>query len=175
MSRDNPRKLSDILNGQSREELARLFDETEAAPDFAPVPTGNYEVDLVHGELYKSQKGTAGYTLHLVVADGEFKGRKIWQTLWLSALAIPYSKRDLKKFGIHSLSECEQPVPRGIYCTISVVVHTEDDGSTRNNVTKIEEGGIRQDPTGDPDFGSPRTGLDTTGGHSGCDSTHWSR
>lgn len=164
MSKENPRKLSDILNGQSREELARLFDETEAAPDFAPVPTGNYEVDLVHGELYESQKGTAGYTLHLVVADGECKGKKIWHTLWLSELAMPYSKRDLKKIGIETLSQCEQPLPPGIFCKIKVVLHTEDDGSTRNNVTKIEEGGIRQDPTGDPDFGGPRTGLDTTGG-----------
>ena len=164
MSRDNPRKLSDILNGQSREELARLFDETEAAPDFAPVPAGTYEVDLVHGELCQSQKGTTGYTLHLVVADGEFKGRKIWHTLWISEKAVRFSKRDLKKFGIHSLSQCEQPVPRGIYCTISVVVHTEDDGSTRNNVTKIEGGGIRPDPTADPDFGGPSTGLDTKGG-----------
>jgi hypothetical protein len=99
-----------------------------------------------------------------VVADGDFKGRKIWHTLWLSEKAVPYSKRDLKKFGIHSLSQCEQPVPRGIYCTISVVVRTEDDGSTRNTVTKIEAGGIRQDPTVDPDFGGPSTGVDTKGG-----------
>ena len=54
---DNPRKLSDILNGESREELSRRFDEVDAAPDFAPVPTGTYEVDFVSGELCQSQKG----------------------------------------------------------------------------------------------------------------------
>jgi len=164
MSKDNPKKLSDILTGQSREELARLFDEVEAAPDFAPVPAGTYEVDLVHGEFCRSQAGTTGYTLHLSIASGEFKSRKIRHTLWLSEAALPYSKRDLKKFGIHSLSQCDQPVPRGIFCTIRVVVHTEDDGSTHNNVTKIEVGGVRQDPTADPDFGGPSTGADAKGG-----------
>ena len=152
---DNPRKLSDILNGESREELSRRFDEIEAAPDFAPVPAGTYEVDFVSGQLCQSQKGVTGYTSLFEVSGGEHRGRKIWHTVWLSEAALPFAKRDLRKLGIHNLEQCEKPVPPGIFCTVKVVVRTEDDGTQRNRVTVIEEGGERQDPTADPDFNTP--------------------
>jgi hypothetical protein len=153
VNRDNPRKLSDILNGETREELARRFDEIEPAPDFLPVPAGTYEVDLIHGELRVSQNGVTGYTCHFEISDGEYRGRRFWHTAWLSEAALPYSKRDLIKLGIQKLEQCEKPVPPGIYCTVKVVERTDDDGTKRNRVTGIEAGGVRQNPTVDRDFG----------------------
>ncbi|MCE9629455.1 MAG: DUF669 domain-containing protein [Planctomycetia bacterium] len=161
---DSPRKLSDILTGESREELSRRFDEVEAAPDFAPVPPGSYEVDFVSGQLCQSQKGVTGYTCVFEIAAGEYRGRKIWHTSWLSEASLPYAKRDLKKLGINNLEQCEKPVPPGIYCIVKVVVRTEDDGTQRNRVTHIEAGGVRQDPTADPDFGMPATTCSAEGG-----------
>jgi hypothetical protein len=164
MSRDNPRKLSEILNGETREELARRFDEVEAAPDFLPVPAGTYEVDLIHGELCVSQNGVTGYTCHFEISDGDYRGRRIWHTAWLSEAALPYSKRDLKKLGIHHLEQCEKPVPPGIFCTVKVVVRVDDDGTQRNRVTGIEAGGVRPNPTVDPDFAPvPATAKDEEG------------
>lgn len=162
---DNPRKLSDLLTGESREELSRRFDEVEAAPDFAPVPAGTYEVDFVSGQLCVSQRGVTGYTCVFEISTGEYRGRKIWHTAWLSEASLPYAKRDLKKLGIFNLEQCEKPVPPGIFCTIKVVVRAEDDGTQRNRVTHIEAGGVRQDPTADPDFApAPATTKAAEGG-----------
>jgi hypothetical protein len=160
----NPRKLSDILTGESREELARRFDEVEAAPDFAPVPAGTYEVDFVGGQLCVSQQGITGYTCSFEISAGECRGRKIWHTAWLSEASLPYTKRDLKKLGIHNLEQCEKPVPPGIFCTVKVAVRTEDDGTQRNRVTRIEAGGVRQDPTADPDFAQAPASTKDAGG-----------
>lgn len=147
------RRLSDLLNGQNRDELAKLFDEAPVAAEYAPVPAGTYLVDFVHGELCQSKSGTMGYTCQFEIADGEHRGRRIWHTLWLSESAVAYTKRDLLKLGINKLSQCEQPVPPGIYCTLKVVVRLDDDGNARNHVTKIEAGGVRPEPFADPDFG----------------------
>jgi Protein of unknown function (DUF669) len=164
MSRENPRRLSDILNGQSSEELSRRFDETEAAPEFTPVPVGEYQCDFVHGELCVSHNGNTGYAIHLEISEGEYRGRRIWHTAWLTESAMRYSKRDLAKLGIHNLEQCEKPVPLGIFCTVKVVVRTDDDGTQRNRVTHIEAGGQRPDPMGDPDFGGEKPKAPSLGG-----------
>jgi len=150
--RDSQRRLSDIISGQTREELARRFEEAEAAPEFAPVPSGEYEVDLVSGELCRSLNGTTGYNCSFQVSSGEHAGRRIWHTFWLSEAALPFSKRDLAKLGIYKLEQCEKPVPPGIFCKVKVVIRVDDEGTQRNRVTHIEAGGVRKDPTGDPDF-----------------------
>jgi hypothetical protein len=152
MAHINNRKLSDILSGQSMEELVRRFEEVEAATEFTPVPAGTYEVDFVGGQLSSSTSGTTGYNCSFQVAKGEHAGRKIWHTFWLSEAALPYTKRDLLKLGIRTLGQCEDAVPPGIFCTVKVVVRVDDDGTQRNRVTHIEAGGVRNDPTGDPDF-----------------------
>lgn len=164
MSRSNQRKLSDILSGESREELARRFDEVEAATEFAPLPAGTYEVDFVNGQLCSSTSGTTGYNCSFQVSEGEHAGRKIWHTFWLSEAALPYTKRDLAKIGIRTLGQCEDAVPPGIFCRVKVVIRADDDGTQRNRVTHIEAGGIRKDPTGDPDFAdAPSIGAEVTG------------
>lgn len=164
MSRSNPRKLSDILVGQNLEDLARTFDSIEAAPEYEPVPAGTYEVDFINGAWCRSSNGTTGYTCHFEIAAGEYRGRRIYHTLWLSEAAMPYSKRELAKLGIDKLEQCEQPVPPGIFCTVKVVERTEDNGSRSNRVVRMEAGGRRQDPTGDPDFASPMRGDVEKGG-----------
>jgi hypothetical protein len=164
MARFNNRKLSDILNGESMEELVRRFEEVEAAPEFAPVPAGTYEVDFVEGQLCSSNSGTTGYNCSFQVSNGEHAGRKIWHTFWLSESALPYTKRDLLKLGIRTLGQCEDPVPPGIFCTVKVGVRTEDDGTQRNRVTHIEAGGVRSDPTGDPDFSDPPSSSESEKG-----------
>lgn len=155
MSNDKPRKLSDILAGKSFEELARRFDEIEAAPDFVPVPEGKYEVDLVSGEMYESQNGSKGYKCVFEVSTGDHRGRRIWHTFWLSESSMPFTKRDLQKLGINSLKRCAEPAPAGIYCTVKVKVRTDNDGTQWNRVAEIVAGGVRNDPTADPDFPLP--------------------
>jgi len=155
MARQNPRKLTDILQGNDLDELARRFDQTEPAAEFEPLPAGRYEVDFVHGEACRSSRGTMGYTCEFEISAGDCRGRRLWHTLWLSDDAMSYSRRDLKKLGISSIEQLDQPVPPGIFCFVQVAVRTGDDGVQRNTVTRIYPGGVRRDTMADPDFAGP--------------------
>ena len=157
------RRLIDILNGESREGLARRFDETEAAPEYAPVPKGVYSAELSSGELTNSVSGTPGYTLAFTIREGEFTGRRVWHTLWLTPAAMPMTKRDLAKLGITRLDQLEKPVPPGIVCQLTVALRTDDDGETRNRVTRYEVVAIRPDSTADADFADPDAGVGNGG------------
>lgn len=146
------RRLVDVLNGETCEDLARRFNETEAAPEYAPVPRGVYSAEVSSGELTNSGTGTPGFTLGFTVTDGDYKGRRVWHTLWLTQAAMPMTKRDLAKLGIVSLDQLERTIPPGILCQLTVVLRTDDDGQTRNRVTRYEVVEIRPDATADEDF-----------------------
>jgi hypothetical protein len=114
MSTHTRKSLVDVLNGTSRDELARQFDEAEAAGDMLPLPRGEYRCRLTDGELVTSKGGTPGYQVVFTVDDGEHKGRKLWHTSWLTAAALPMSKRDLAKLGVTSLDMLDRPLPAGV-------------------------------------------------------------
>jgi hypothetical protein len=158
------RRLVDILDGESREDLARRFSETEAAPEYAPIPKAAYIADVTSGELMKSGSGTPGFTLGFTIREGEHKDRHVWHTLWLTPAAMPMTKRDLAKLGVVSLDQLERPVPPGIVCRLFVVIRNDDDGKSYNRVTSYEVVDIRPDATADADFADP--GI--TGGNGGA-------
>ena len=156
---NGPRKsLVDVLNGgTSREELARQFDETEAAGDMLPLPRGTYRCRVTDGELVTSKGGTPGYAMTFAVDDGEHKSRKLWHTAWLTAAALPMTKRDLCKLGVTSLDMLERPLPPGFVCDVKVALRVDDDGTERNRVVSFDVVELLADPTGDDDFASPVT------------------
>jgi hypothetical protein len=114
------------------------FDIVEAADELTPLPRDTYEGVATAGKLIQSSRGTDGYRLEFRVTQGEYNGRRLWHTYWLSEKALPFSKRDLKKFGIDSLLTLKSPFPADRYvCRLAVVVKCEDDGRERNEVTCI--------------------------------------
>lgn len=142
-------RLSDILNGSSGG-FNDIWNSTPAAGDFGPVPRGEYECHVTKGELETSRtKGTPGYKIEFTIIDGEFKGRKFWHDCWLTPAALPQSKRDLGKLGITTPEQMEKPLPRGIRCKVTVVLHTDDNGNERNRVRSFEFIGI-DPPEADP-------------------------
>ena len=157
------KSLVDVLNGTTRNELARQFDEAEAAGDIRPLPRGTYRCRISDGELGTSKGGTPGYTLTFTVDDGEHKGRKLWHSAWLTPAALPMTKRDLAKLGVTSLDMLDRPLPQGIVCEVKVVVRVEDDGIERNRVSSFDVVELLADPTADDDFGSPAV-TDREGG-----------
>lgn len=163
MSRVRSRRLVDILNGETREELSRRFDETEAAPEYTVLPKGIYTAELSSGELTSSATGTPGFTIGFTVIEGEQKGRRVWHTLWLTPAAMPMTKRDLGKLGIVKLEQLERAVPPGIICRLTVVLRTDDDGETRNRITRYDVVEIRPDSTADEDFSSPMPAAEEGG------------
>ncbi len=94
-------------------------------------------------------KGTPGYKIEFSIVEGEHTGRKVWHDCWLTAAALPQSKRDLAKLGIKSPAQMEQPLPRWIRCKVTVVVVKDDDGVERNKVRKFEVIGFDK-PEADP-------------------------
>jgi hypothetical protein len=133
------RKLTDILHNGDRESFARRWAETEAAGERGPVPPGEYTLRILSGELFTSkQRNTPGYTLTLEVTEGEFEGRRVWQDYWLTAAALPMSKRDLAKIGITTHEQLEQPVPQGILIRAKLALRKDDDGNEVNRIVRFE-------------------------------------
>jgi hypothetical protein len=155
MSTHTRKSLVDVLNGTTRDELARKFAEAEAAGDMLPLPRGNYRCRVTDGELVTSKGGTPGYTLTFTVDDGEHKGRKVWHTAWLTEAALPMSKRDLAKLGVTSLDMLDRPLPAGFVCDVKLAVRADDDGAERNRVVSFSVVEVLADPTADADFASP--------------------
>jgi len=152
----HPRKsLVDVLNGTAREALARQFAEAEAAGDMLPLPRGTYRCRVTDGELVTSKSGTPGYLVTFTVDDGEFKGRRLWHTAWLTEAAMSLAKRDLEKFGVTSLDMLDRPLPAGFVCDVKVALRVDDDGSERNRVVSFVVVAVLTDPTADDAFASP--------------------
>jgi hypothetical protein len=164
MTKPTRKSLVDVLHGSSRDELARQFDETEAAGDMVVLPRGEYRCRVTDGELVTSKTGTPGFALTFTVDDGEHKARKLWHTAWLTPAALPLAKRDLAKLGIVSLDMLDRPLPPGIVCSVRVVVRTDDDGVERNRVTRFDVVDVLADPTGDDDFPSDLPADGAAGG-----------
>ena len=155
MSKHTRKSLVEVLAGKSRAELARQFDEAEAAGDMLPLPRGEYRCRVTDGELVTSKGGTPGYSLTFTVDDGEHKGRKLWHTAWITPAAMPMTKRDLAKLGVTSLDMLDGPLPPGFVCDVKVVVRADDDGVERNRVVSFVVVEVLADPTADDDFASP--------------------
>jgi len=155
MSTHTRKSLVDVLNGTARAELARQFDEAEAAGDMLPLPRGTYRCRVTDGELVTSKGGTPGYTLAFTVDDGEHKGRRLWHSAWLTPAALPMTKRDLAKLGVTSLDMLDRPLPAGIVCDVKVVLRVDDDGVERNRVVSFNVVEVLADPTADAAFASP--------------------
>jgi hypothetical protein len=146
----NRKSLRDILSGTSSDDIGNLWNSTEAAEEFSPMPAGKYTCHLIDGELSNSsRKGTPGYKMTFKVIDGEHAGRKLWHDIWLTPASMSMAKRDLARLGITSPQQLEQPVPRWLRCMVTVVLRRDDDGSERNSVKSFEVIG-KDEPEIDP-------------------------
>jgi len=144
-------KLSDILTagGFGGDDFSTVWQNTDAAGEFSPLPPGEYECHADRGELRAASTGTPGYCLTFKVCDGEHIGRLVWLDLFLTPAALPMAKRDLAKIGIDSPDKLELPLPPGIRCKVKVALRKDDDGTERNRVVRFEVIGI-DEPTVDP-------------------------
>lgn len=138
------KSLSEILAGAGKDTdaLEKAWGETQAATDFGPLPKGDYEAVVTHGELFAARTGTPGYKLTFEVCEGDFKGRKFWHDLYLTPAALPIAKRDLAKIGITELQQLERPLPARFRCQVKIALRREDDGSERNRVTHFDCSGL---------------------------------
>jgi hypothetical protein len=140
MSNERTTNYTDVLRDDEWDDLKRFYEEMDAAPDPEPIPAGEYEVHLAGGKLIRSnEKGTRGFRLALEVVAGEYRGRRVWDTSWLTRDAMPTAKRKLAPLGIHSLDQLREPLPENLFCKVKVVVRRSDDGSQWNHVLTISD------------------------------------
>lgn len=116
-----------------------LFDSMAAAPAVPDaIPRGKYEADWIEVKEDESSKGTPRIVLIFEIIEGDFAGRKVWLDLYLTAKAMPQTKRKLAKLGIENYEDWRRPVPHWIRCTLRVVVETSNDGKQRNKIENFE-------------------------------------
>src|SRR5262245_23040337 len=142
-------KLTDIIKGSEGEKVTRAWDSTSAAPEFGPLPAGVYEARVLDGKFAQAKTGTTGYELTFQVLGGEYANRRFWYTLWLTPAAMPFTKRDLAKLGIHSLDDLNRPLARGIRCRVNLALRVDDNGREYNRVRSFEVLGV-DEPERDP-------------------------
>ena len=132
------KSLRDIVASSPAEDITTMWSTTEAAQDFTPLPGGSYEAELVSGELFNARSGTPGFKVCWQIVAGEHAGRKLWDDFWLTAAALPGTKRDLLKLGIDNPAKLERPIPRGIIARLRVVLRRDDDGTEHNRIRGFE-------------------------------------
>lgn len=135
MANDQRPRLDSILGG-SGDDFNTLWESTDAAGDFEPLPPGSYTCLLTDSKLAESRlKQTPGFKITFeVITPAKYAGRKIWHDLWLTAKALPTTKRDLAKLGITHPDQMGKALPTGMMAMVKVVLRTDDDGTARNRV-----------------------------------------
>jgi hypothetical protein len=159
------KKLSDILRqGADRESLAQAWRDTQAATEFAPLPSGEYTFRIVSGELFTSKRNsTPGYKVTLEVTEGDYLDRRAWADFWLTPAALPMTKRDLAKIGVTSLDQLERPLPASILIKGKLALRTDDDGNESNRLVRFECIGVEPGDVFEPkedDQEKPDTSFD---------------
>jgi hypothetical protein len=144
---ESRKKISDIPGSGNGGNFRDKWNATAAADDFKPPPPAEYTFRNLTGGLFTARKGTPGYKLTLEVTEGEYEGRRAWHDLWLTAAALPMTKRDLAKIGVKTTEQLEQPLPPGILIRGKLVIHRDDDGNEFNNLKRFECIGVEP---GDP-------------------------
>lgn len=132
------KRLSDILRGNQQQEIEKLWNETEAAADLGPLPRGEYLAEVHSIEATEAQTGTPGVTLTFRIIEGEYKGRRIWHTVWITKNALKFAKRDLAKLGIREFAQADQPLKARIICKLDLVLKTDDKDRKKNEVRNFD-------------------------------------
>jgi hypothetical protein len=130
--------LRKVLAGNGKKSIENLWDSTAAASDLGPIPRGVYEARLLKADVSESSTGKLRVVLKFQINNGEYVGRFVWMSLWLTPAGMPYTKRDLIKLSINNLDQLEQPLPKHHVCHIVVVLRKSDDGDEFNDVKSFD-------------------------------------
>lgn len=117
------------------------FGDVDDAQDFSPAPAGKYPMVVDSIEVRESSGGDEQWALTLLIADGEFEGRKVWDNLTFSPKGVNRVKIAYKAAGYETDHErnCKPKDLEGKAMLVDVVVesYVANDGTEkkRNKVT----------------------------------------
>ena len=135
------------------------FDQTEAAPEYTPVPPGIYVARVLRGEYARTRSGADAYRLQFEITEGEHAGKTVLRTWTFGPKALPYTKRDLAAFGLTTSAKLLSPFPepgREYRVQLVVALQRGDDGIERNDIKRIDL--VRVDDAPAAAFMLPRQG-----------------
>ena len=117
------------------------FDQTEAAPEYTPVPPGIYTARVLRGEYATTKAGADAYRVRFEITECEYAGKTVLRTWTFGPKALPYTKRDLAPFGLTTSAKLLSPFPepgREYRVRLVVALQRGDDGIERNDVKRID-------------------------------------
>lgn len=79
------------------------LNQVEDAPEFGPLPVGEYAVCIEDAELKDTQKGGAGINLKMQVVEGPMQGRYVFN--WLNVAAPGGETPDWLKISLSQLKQ----------------------------------------------------------------------
>jgi len=137
------------------------FSTVEDAQDFSPLPDGKYLCRLAEVEETGTQYGDEMWKLRFVVADGPFKGRRIFDNLVFSEAALKRVKLVCSRLGLDVTGELdltpELIKDRTCYVTVETDEYEDDEGKTKKKNIVPFAGYERADATA---VGSSVSGSD---------------
>ena len=137
-NKEKKSSLMDIIRGDIQQ-LTPIWNDTQAADDYKPVPAGSYRCRIVEGKTILSKKRTPGYRLTFEIVEGEHKGNRLFNVIWLTPNAIHLAKRDLPKVGINSPEEVMDKVfLKEVHADVVVGRLKGDDGLPYNRVRQFD-------------------------------------
>jgi len=134
------KRLQDILSPPERGAIRDAWNSASAAPDFAPLPAGNYECHVHSVKLFTARTGTPGVKVRFDVCEGEHAGRALFLDCWLTPAAMPRTKRDCQKLGFDSFEQLEaaRSPSRRFRCKVRVALRRDDAGNEFNRVIHFD-------------------------------------
>jgi hypothetical protein len=133
------------------------FTGVEATPGGGPVAEGEYRCRIDEAKEKVASTGTPGVEVVLKIMGGEYDGRLLWDTIWISDKALGVARWKLQCAGLKVPDgpfrlEARQLVGRVIKATVR---HEEYDGKFRARVKAWDEAEGAAGPAP-----APRTGDD---------------
>jgi hypothetical protein len=148
--------LSDAFSGGFAD-----FDNTEAAPEFTPVPPGVYVARVQSGEATATRAGADAYRMRFEITEGPHTGRTLLRLWTFGEKARRYAQRDLGLFGITSMAQLFSPFPeagREYVVRLVVALQRGNDGIAWNDVKSITVVRVTNSPAADFMLGEQHEG-----------------
>jgi hypothetical protein len=117
------------------------FDDAEPAPEYKPIPGGIYKARVQRGESCSTQAGAEAYQLKFEIIEGVQLGKTVVRKWTFGAKALPYTRRDLKPFGLTTAAKLLSPFPeagREYLVRLVVALQRLNDGREFNDVKRID-------------------------------------
>ncbi len=109
---------------------------------FEPIPIGAYEVCVTQFEEITANSGTEGVSFTYVVQEGEYAGRKLFDTYWITEKALYRLKNALEAMGVNipagNFNLCaDDVIGKYIFASVDVGTYTDSAGEDKTkNIVK---------------------------------------